>query len=188
MARKIDLVMNEINKKYKAELIHQGTDIVEIEKIPFSSPTANYMTYGGIPVGKFTEFFGGEGGGKTTSALDIVANAQKKFNKVYQEKVMKLEEEIKKCEENPTKQNQALLKKHQAQLTQVLEEGAKVVVYVDAEQTLDTQWAELMGVNTEEMILVRPQAETAEQVFQIIIDLVGTGNVGLVVLDRKSVV
>lgn len=176
MARKIDLVMKDINKKYKAELIHEGTNIIEIDKIPFSSPTANYMTYGGIPVGKFTEFFGGEGGGKTTSALDIVKNAQIKFNEVYDKKVKELQEQI---EQVNAKQKPKL----EGHLAELEEEGPKVVVYVDAEQTLDTLWAQQLGVDTEAMILVRPQAETAEQVFQIIIDLVATGNVGLVVLD-----
>lgn len=54
--RNIDLKMAEINKKFKAQIINQGTDIIEVAKIPFSSPTANWMTYGGIPVGKITEF------------------------------------------------------------------------------------------------------------------------------------
>lgn len=183
MTRKIDLIMNEINKKYKAELIHQGTDIIEIDKIPFSSPTANYMTYGGIPVGKFTEFYGGEGGGKTTSALDIVKNAQIKFKQVWEKKILELDEQIEALANRENKQDKAKRTKLEGEKSNLLEEGPKLVVYVDAEQTLDTQWAQLLGVNTEELILVRPQAETAEQVLQIIIDLVATGNVGLVVLD-----
>ena len=65
--RSIDLKMAELNKKFKANIINIGTDIIEVDKIPFSSPTANWMTYGGIPVGKITEFYGGEGGGKTIS-------------------------------------------------------------------------------------------------------------------------
>ena len=55
--RAIDLKMQELNKKFKADIIQQGTDIIEVDKIPFSSPMANYMTYGGVPVGKITEFF-----------------------------------------------------------------------------------------------------------------------------------
>lgn len=183
MTRKIDLVMSEINKKYKAELIHQGTDIIEVDKIPFSSPTANYMTYGGVPVGKFTEFYGGEGGGKTTSALDIVKNAQIKFKEVWENKIIDLENKIEQLANRENKQDKAKRARFEKEKELLEEEGPKLVVYVDAEQTLDTQWAELLGVNTEELILVRPQAETAEQVFQIIIDLVQTGNVGLVVLD-----
>ena len=48
----LDIKMAELNKKFKAQIINVGTDIIEVSKIPFSSPTANYMTYGGIPVGK----------------------------------------------------------------------------------------------------------------------------------------
>ena len=179
----IELKMAELNKKFKADIINMGTDIIEVDKIPFSSPTANYMTYGGIPVGKITEFFGGEGGGKTTSALDICANAQIKFAEVHGEKVAKLLNEIEELEARNSKEATKKVTKLRDKLAELEETGEKLVVYVDTEQTLDVQWAQLLGVNTEKMILVRPQEQTAEQVLQIIIELIGTGNVGLCVLD-----
>ena len=160
-----------------------GTDIIEVDKIPFSSPTANYMTYGGVPVGKVTEFFGGEGGGKTTSALDICANAQVKFAEVFDKQVAELEEQIEELNMKGTKDAAKKASRLQTELDEIIEKGEKLVVYVDTEQTLDTQWAKLLGVNTEKMILVRPQEQTAEQVLQIIIELIATGNVGLCVLD-----
>ena len=181
--RAIDLKMQELNKKFKADIIQQGTDIIEVDKIPFSSPMANYMTYGGVPVGKITEFFGGEGGGKTTSALDICANAQIKFEEAYDKKVAELQNEIELLEVKDTKEAKKKIAKLQQQLNEVEEKGAKLVLYVDTEQTLDTQWAQLLGVDTDKMILVRPQEQTAEQVLQIILELIGTGNVGLCVLD-----
>lgn len=179
----LDIKMAELNKKFKAQIINVGTDIIEVSKIPFSSPTANYMTYGGIPVGKITEFYGGEGGGKTTSALDIVKNAQIKFNQVYEDKLDAIEKQIEELSVKESKEAKAKISKLQSEMDAITEQGPKVVVYVDAEQTLDTEWAKLLGVQTEQMILVRPEAQTAEQVFQIIIELVDTGNVGLVVLD-----
>ena len=179
----IELKMAELNKKFKANIINMGTDIIEVDKIPFSSPTANYMTYGGVPVGKVTEFFGGEGGGKTTSALDICANAQVKFAEVFDKQVAELEEQIEELNMKGTKDASKKASRLQTQLDEVIEKGEKLVVYVDTEQTLDTQWAKLLGVNTEKMILVRPQEQTAEQVLQIIIELIATGNVGLCVLD-----
>ena len=181
--RNIDLKMAELNKKFKAQIINQGTDIIEVAKIPFSSPTANYMTYGGIPVGKITEFFGGEGGGKTTSALDICANAQKKFNEVFEQHKEKVLDEVEQLREKDTKEAKKKADKLMADLSEYVERGPKVVVYIDAEQTLDVQWAQLLGVDTEAMILVRPQEQTAEQVLQIAIDLISTGDVGLCVLD-----
>ena len=179
----IELKMAELNKKFKANIINMGTDIIEVDKIPFSSPTANYMTYGGVPVGKVTEFFGGEGGGKTTSALDICANAQIKFAEVFDKQVAELEEQIEELNMKGTKDASKKASRLQTELDEVIEKGEKLVVYVDTEQTLDTQWAKLLGVNTEKMILVRPQEQTAEQVLQIIIELIATGNVGLCVLD-----
>lgn len=181
--RNIDLKMAEINKKFKAQIINQGTDIIEVTKIPFSSPAANWMTYGGIPVGKITEFFGGEGGGKTTSALDICANAQKKFNEVFEQHREKVLDEIEQLKEKDTKESKKKADKLMSDLMEYVERGPRVVVYIDAEQTLDVQWAQLLGVDTEAMILVRPQEQTAEQVLQIAIDLITTGDVGLCVLD-----
>lgn len=181
--RSIDLKMAELNKKFKANIINIGTDIIEVAKIPFSSPTANWMTYGGIPVGKITEFYGGEGGGKTTSALDICANAQKQFNKVYEEKLDSLNNQITELESSESKENKKKIAKLIEEVNRLKEKGTKVVVYIDAEQTLDVKWAQLLGVDTESMILVRPQEQTAEEILQIAIDLVSTGDVGLCVLD-----
>ena len=181
--RSIDLKMAELNKKFKANIINIGTDIIEVDKIPFSSPTANWMTYGGIPVGKITEFYGGEGGGKTTSALDICANAQKQFNKVYKEKLDSLNNQITELESSASKENKKKIAKLIEEVNRLKEKGTKVVVYIDAEQTLDVKWAQLLGVDTESMILVRPQEQTAEEILQIAIDLVSTGDVGLCVLD-----
>lgn len=181
--RDIDLKMAEINKKFKAQIIQQGTDLIEVDKIPFSSPTANYMTYGGIPVGKITEFFGGEGGGKTTSALDICANAQKKFKQVFESHVEEASTQIEQLREKDSKEAKKKADKLESELNEYIEKGPKIVVYIDAEQTLDVLWAQLLGVDTEAMILVRPQEQTAEQVLQIAIDLISTGNVGLCVLD-----
>lgn len=180
--RNIDLAMANINKKFGEMLCREGTELVYVDKIPFSSPTANYMTYGGIPVGKCTEFFGGEGGGKTTSALDIVGNAQKKFQQEYEETILKHQAEYDKLMSTKSTEKKAEKFKKEV-IDNYIEQGPKVVVYVDAENTLDVEWADLLGVNTDQMILIRPQTQTAEQVLQMIIDLIDTGNVGLLVLD-----
>lgn len=76
---KIDEVMKNFNKKSKEEIVHFGLAEYDYERIPFTSPRLNYMSFGGIIVGKLTEFYGEEHGGKTTTALDIVANAQQMF-------------------------------------------------------------------------------------------------------------
>lgn len=72
-------VMKDLNKTCKASVCQEGLKFDDVRRIPFSSPRLNYMTYGGIPIGRIIEFAGEEGGGKTTTALDLVAHAQKMF-------------------------------------------------------------------------------------------------------------
>ena len=75
----LEEAMREVNKKFKSDVCKQGLSFDDVKRIPFSSPRLNYMTYGGMPVGRIIEFAGEEGGGKTTTALDLVAHAQKMF-------------------------------------------------------------------------------------------------------------
>lgn len=76
MSLKMDAIMKDLNKSAKEEILSKGLTTYNYAKIPFTSPRMNYCTYGGLPVGKLIEFYGEEHGGKTTTALDIVANFQ----------------------------------------------------------------------------------------------------------------
>lgn len=76
MSSKMDALLAEVNKKVKEEIVFKGLASYHYNKIPFTSPRANYCTYGGVPVGKVIEFYGAEHGGKTTSALDVVGRFQ----------------------------------------------------------------------------------------------------------------
>lgn len=143
MGTKLDVVLKDVNKKHEEEIFTKGLSDYAYERIPFTSPRMNYCTFGGIPTGRITEFFGEEHGGKTTSALDIIAN----FQQLYPD---------------------------------------KDVLYVDAENTLDTKWARSLGVDTDALYLLQPKAsdkDSAEFVFDTILQAVSTGEVGLWVLD-----
>lgn len=62
------------------------------------------------------------------------------------------------------------------------------ILFVDTENTLLDEWAELNFPNYKDyMLVVQPQEQTAEEVFQIIMDLVATGEIMLVVLDSIAV-
>lgn len=149
----LDKLIKDINKQYKEDIASTGIPKREFKKIPFSSPRLNYMTYGGVPRGRLIEFAGHEGGGKTTTALDIVANAQKLFNE--------------EAEQNNTE--------------------PKRVVYCDCENTLDEGWAIKLGVDVDSMILLKPQQQTAEQIFEMLLQIMATKEVGLVILDSLGV-
>lgn len=140
----LDTVIKDLNKKFKVNLINQGVVFEKITRIPFSSPRLNYMLYGGLPVGRIVEFAGEEGGGKTTTALDIVANAQKLF---------------------PDKQ----------------------VAYIDVERTFDPEWATKLGVDVDSLVMVAPEEQTAEQIFEIIKAIVETGEISVCVVDSLGV-
>lgn len=144
MGEYLDAVMKNVNKDAKAEIMTKGLKEYDYERIPFTSPVMNRCLYGGLPVGKIAEFSGEEHGGKTTSAMDIVANYQ-------------------------------------------IKEGAKDVLWVDAENTFDFEWATKMGVDVDSLYYVKPEGQSAEYIFQIIEDAVSTGEVGLWVLDSLGV-
>lgn len=137
---RLDDVIKEMNRKTKEEVVTFGLPSYSCKRIPFTSPRMNYCTFGGIPVGKLTEFFGEEHGGKTTTALDIVANYQQM-------------------------------------------DDARGVLYVDAENTLDVEWARKLGVDVDSMLVFKPTSQSAEAIFQFILEAIETDEIGLWVLD-----
>lgn len=140
MGSKLDEIMKRVNKDIKEEAFTKGMPEYEYERIPFTSPKMNYITYGGLPLGRLIEFYGEEGGGKTTTALDIIAN----FQNMYPD---------------------------------------REVMYIDAENTLDIEWARKIGVDVDKINLYQPKTESAEYIFQVIKDATNSGEVGLWVLD-----
>lgn len=69
---------------------------------------------------------------------------------------------------------------------QVQRLDGRKVVYVDHENTLDMKWATKLGVDVEDLLLIRPQGQTAEQVFDIMHAIIESGEVGLIVLDSVA--
>lgn len=141
---KLDEVISNMNKKIKEDVVTTGLPKYDYKKIPFTSPRMNYCTFGGLPIGKLIEFFGEEHGGKTTTALDIIANYQNM-------------------------------------------EDARKVLYIDAENTLDVDWAVKLGVDVDSLIVFKPTSQSAEEIFQFILDAIDTGEIGLWVLDSIGV-
>ena len=172
---KLENLIKQVNKTFKEEIAVKGLKEFKSEKIPFSSPRVNYMTYGGIPRGRLIEFCGEENGGKTTTALDIVGNAQKLFLKEFTEEFEYLANI-----EKPTKDEQ--LRK-----TYLETHKTKKIVYADCENTLDDEWAKTLGVDVDDLIILKPMSQTAEQIFEILLQMIETGEVGLVVIDSLGV-
>ena len=136
----IDNLIAEVNKKYKTDIIRKASDLKGIEFIPYTSPMMNYLTRGGVPVGRIIELVGLPQSGKTTTALDIISNFQKKYKDKY-------------C------------------------------AYLDAENTIDKEWGETLGVDWSKVILIQPESEYGEELLDMLLDYIRSGKVGLAVLD-----
>lgn len=136
----IDNLIAEVNKKYKTDIIRKASDLKGIGFIPYTSPMMNYLTRGGVPVGRIIELVGLPQSGKTTTALDIISNFQKKYTDKY-------------C------------------------------VYLDAENTIDKEWGETLGVDWSKVILIQPESEYGEELLDMLLDYIRSGKIGLAVLD-----
>ncbi|MGA2159727.1 MAG: recombinase RecA [Dehalococcoidia bacterium] len=79
--RALDLAINQIEKQYGiGSIMSLGERLakVKVEVIPTGSLSLDLaLGVGGIPRGRITEIFGAEASGKTTLALNIIAQAQK---------------------------------------------------------------------------------------------------------------
>jgi recombination protein RecA len=61
---------------------------------------------------------------------------------------------------------------------------AKSVFYCDVENSLNTEWAELLGVDIDSMYLFQPkERQSAENIFDIIEAAIKTDDIGFVVID-----
>lgn len=79
--RAIDLAIKEIQTKFGDESImtYGSGKVASIEVIPTGSLGLDYaLGVGGLPRGRIIEIFGPESSGKTTLALHVIAEAQKK--------------------------------------------------------------------------------------------------------------
>lgn len=75
-------IKNEINKRNKSNIVVNASEIVTKErKIISISPLIDYHLNGGIPEGSWVLLSGIEKCGKTTTALQIAANAQQQYDK-----------------------------------------------------------------------------------------------------------
>lgn len=141
----IDDIFKKWNKDAKYELAKSGVSWEKMERIPLTSPRASYLVYGGIARIGLTELSGSEGAGKSLLALDICANAQKKYP----------EEDV---------------------------------VWFDIETTFDSRWAALQGVDIQKIKYVCPQEEYAEDILQMVIDLLESPdtNISVIVIDSVA--
>lgn len=110
-----------------------------VKRFSSGSLVLDSISGGGLPEGRIIEIYGPEASGKTSIALNAIANVQR--------------------------------------------EGGNAV-FVDAEQALDTNYASILGVNVEELVLA--QVSVAEDALQMCADLAKSGTTDLIVVDSVA--
>lgn len=168
---KLDDVIGSINKKYGFKLIGKAeVKKRDFNRFPFRSPALTFLFRGGLPR-TVVELLGLPSSGKSSLCYSICGSAQKVLKQEYEEELKELQELAK-----PNKEQKE-------RLAYLLERGAKKVVYLDSEFSTDEEWATKNGVDVDELLYIAPENQTAEQLFQIILDLISSDGVGLVVID-----
>lgn len=139
----MDLAISQIEKQYGAgSIMSLGERLskIKVDVIPTGSLSLDIaLGVGGIPRGRITEIYGAEASGKTTLALNIIAQAQKMGG---------------------------------------------LVLYIDAEHALDTNYASICGVNVN--ALKGAQPGTGEEALDIAERMVRTHALDVVVIDSVA--
>lgn len=142
------------------------------KKIPLSSPLLNYATYGGIPRGAITEFFGNPGAGKSSSAIDACKNAIDVFQAEYDQQCESLRDGVASGD-----------KKKMVELEELQERGPKRVLYIDLEHAFDNDWGSKLGIDFDKLDIMQPPNVVAEDILNMVLDLIDSGEVGMIVID-----
>lgn len=165
-------IIKKCEKEWSCPELMESVNKTGGKKIPFSSPSLNWATYGGVPRAAMTEFYGQPGGGKSTSAMDICKNAIDIFNEEYSTEVLRLQEEV----ANGKKESKV-------KLQDLMDRGAKRVLYLDLEHSFDKKWAGVLGITNKDIKVMQPPDVSAESILQKVQELIESGEVGLIVLD-----
>jgi recombination protein RecA len=140
----IKLAMEQIEKQYgRGSIMRLGQKSdgkFRVSSIPTGSIALDLaLGIGGLPRGRIVEIYGPEASGKTSLALHVIAEAQKKGGQ---------------C------------------------------AFVDAEHALDPAWAEVVGINLDDLLLSQP--DTGEQALEITETLIRSGAIDVIVVDSVA--
>lgn len=134
--------------------------LVKTPRIPTGIFELDYAFGGGFPVGRISTLYGQKSSGKTTIFLKAIANAQRMCSNCW----TYWDEEKGSCECGDYRET--------------------VCAFLDVEGTFDSEWAEKLGVDTDNLILDVP--EYAEQALDIGEALLRSGNVDVLCLDSLA--
>lgn len=189
-----DSIIKDITKQYGVEGIAQIGVPLDLYGEPFilGVPWVDFMTHCNIPEGCVIEISGPESGGKTTMADLFAAN----FVRTQLRKIKERKEENQRLQEEYQEKLEVAKAKGNKKLPTppVIEEyEPKCIMYVDAEGTKKPDWTKRatgyeMNDAVVQTIFIRPQGQSAEQIFDIMTPFLMTGKVGMVVFDSLTAI
>lgn len=165
-------IIERCKKAWNCENLMDRSQSPRTSKIPFSSPMMNYATYGGVPRNAMIEFYGEPSGGKSTTSIDICKSACSIFQKEFDDEVASLQKFV-----------SAGNKSAQGELADLQERGPKKVLYLDLEHSFDSAWAATIGITDSAIDIMQPPDVVAEDILETLLDIIATGEIGLIVLD-----
>lgn len=165
-------IIKKCEKEWACPDLMESVNRASGRKIPFSSPSLNHATYGGVPRNAITELYGVPGGGKSSTAVDLCKNALTIFNEEYEREIQELEEKVAEGK-----------KEYKVQLSDLRDRGPKKVLYIDLEHSFDRNWARKLGITNKAIEIMQPPDVAAEQILQKVQEIIETNEAGFIVLD-----
>lgn len=110
-----DAIWKKLDKEFGGSVLFKADDAIKmkVDVVPFPSPSLNEAVgFGGLPLGKISQFHGPEGSGKTFFAMLMVKEFQKNYPNTD-------------------------------------------VLWIDAEFSFDTSWAEKIGIDLSRLRLIK---------------------------------
>ena len=168
---KLDEVIGKIKKDYGKKIIGSIEETKKnYRRFPLASPAVSFIFHGGLPR-TIIELLGEANVGKSSLSYSICASAQKTLQKEYDDEVEYLQGLARPKAEDKER------------LAYLLDRGPQKVCYIDHEYSSDPEWMEKAGIDLEQLVFIMPEGQTAEQIFQMILDLVASDGIGCIVLD-----
>lgn len=148
----LEVIYAKITQKMDMTAVHKGNEVEDVYRIPFISPNLQYATEGGIPLGRFCQFWGGESSFKTRAAYECIAAAQN----LPEAATAALMPRIIDLHERNLPLRAKRLQHELDYLRETWPDGMECAFY-NAEQQYDKTYAAKLGIDTDRLNLVESQ-------------------------------
>lgn len=168
----VSSVIQDLNKHYGKKIIRTGEDIPKIYKVPFNEPSLDWVSDGGIPIGRITEFLGDTHSGKTRNALRAMSRFQKYCFNCMTPNALDVIWEL---------DDEGTPSVSSCSCKNCTDPRPLIQVMVDIEGTTDPEFMRNFGIQVDGVIYVRP--DLPSQAVGIVDTFLRMPNVGLILLD-----